>query len=263
VKQGLGVAAISYDAPQVLREFAARKHITYPLLSDPESVVITRFGLRQEQGQAYATSYVVDEGGTIRMKNQEESIVYRRTGASILLAEGGAPTGTGATQETPWFTVRVAPSNDVVGPGQRITLALDFDFKPGLHAYAPGPHSYRPLTIAFEPHDRVRLTPPAVFPKPTPYLFRPLNETVPVYQGAFRVLQDVVMNDVPVGWSQDLLDASADRFEPVELTGTLAYQVCSDTTCFPPGKLSLRVPLKLRPKDEIRAREQLRRPVGR
>jgi hypothetical protein len=106
----------------------------------------------------------------------------------------------------------------------------------------------------------VRSTPPATFPQPTPYLFRPLNETVPVYAGSFRVLQDVVMNDVPVGWAQELLDAAPDRFEPIALAGTLAYQVCSDTTCFPPATLPLKVTLKLRPKDEIRARPELRRP---
>jgi DsbC/DsbD-like thiol-disulfide interchange protein len=257
------VAGISYDSPTILREFAARRGITFPLLADPESSVITRFGLRQEHGQAYATSFVTDAEGVIRAKNQEESIVYRRTGASILLESGAAPAGTASAQTTPYFTLRVAPSNDVVGPGQRITLALDIALQPGLHAYAPGSHSYRPLSLSFDAHPRVRATPPAAFPEPTPYLFRPLNETVPVYAGSFRVLQDVVMNDVPVGWAQDLLDAGPDRFEPVVLTGALAYQVCSDTTCFPPGTLPLRVELKLRPKDEIRARPELRRPEAR
>jgi len=254
------VAAISYDSPVILREFAARRGITFPLLADSSSVVIARFGLRQEHGQAYATSFVVDASGVIRAKNQEESIVYRRTGASILLGSGAAPAGSASLQETPYFTLRATPSNDVVGPGQRITLALDFAFKPGLHAYAPGSHSYRPLSLSWDTHPRVRAAPPAVFPQPKAYLFRPLNETVPVYEGSFRVLQDVVMHDVPVGWAQDLLDATPDRFEPVVLNGSLAYQVCSDTTCYPPDTLALRVPLKLRPKDEIRARPELRRP---
>lgn len=254
------MAAVSYDAPVVLREFAARRGITFPLLADPTSVVIARFGLRQEFGQAYATTFVTDADGVIRAKNQEDSIVYRRTGASILLAAGAAPAGQANVQATPYFTLRTAPSNDVVGPGQRITLALDFELRPGLHAYAPGSHSYRPLSLALAPHPRVRTPPPASFPDPTPYLFRPLNETVPVHAGTFRVLQDVVMNDVPVGWAQELLDARPDRFEEVVLTGAVSYQVCSDTTCFPPGTLSLRVPLKLRPKDEIRARPELRRP---
>ena len=222
--------------------------------------MITRFGLRQEHGQAYATSFVTDADGVIRAKNQEESIVYRRTGASILLDAGAMPGGSASAATTPYFTLRTTPSNDVVGPGQRITLALDFEMQPGLHAYAPGPHSYRPLAVSWEAHPRVRSTPPATFPQATPYLFRPLNETVPVYAGRFRVLQDVVMNDVPVGWAQELLDATAERFEPVALAGSVAYQVCSDTTCYPPVTMPLSVGLKLRPKDEIRVRPELRRP---
>jgi DsbC/DsbD-like thiol-disulfide interchange protein len=167
----------------------------------------------------------------------------------------------GTSQETEYFTLRSAPSNEVVGPGQRFTLALDFDINEGLHAYAPGSHSYRPLTVRLDPHPRVGNFPKAVFPEPKPYVFRPLNETVPVYVGRFRVLQDVVMNDVPVGWGQEFLD-SPERYEPVVLEGTVEYQVCSDNVCFPPGRLPLRVELKLRPKDEVRARPELRRPSG-
>ncbi len=254
------MAAISYDAPAILREFAARRGITFPLLADPSSAVIARFGLRQEHGQAYATTFVTDAAGLIRGKEQEDSIVYRRTGASLLLGVGADPAGSASSLTSPYFALRVTPSNDVVGPGQRTTLALDFEMGPGLHAYAPGAHAYRPLSVAFDAHPRVQAFPPPRFPEPTPYLFRPLNETVPVYAGRFRVLQDVVMNDVPVGWSQELLDATADRLEPVALTGSLAYQVCSDTTCYPPVTMRLAVSLKLRPKDEIRARPELRRP---
>ena len=216
--------------------------------------------MRQEHGQAYATTFVTDAAGIIRGKEQEESIVYRRTGASILLESGGEPSGRASSTTTPHFTLRLTPSNDVVGPGQRITLALDFEMGPGLHAYAPGRHSYRPLSVSFDPHPGVRAFPPARLPEPTPYLFRPLNETVPVYAGRFRVLQDVVMNDVPVGWAQERLDAAPDRFEPIELKGSLAYQVCSDTTCYPPATTPLAVSLRLRPKDEVRARPELRRP---
>ena len=165
-------------------------------------------------------------------------------------------------QETPYFTLRSAPSNRIVGPGQRFTLALDFDLRDGLHAYAPGAHVYRPLTVRLDAHPRVASVPPAVFPEPKPYVFKPLNETVPTYQGRFRVLQDVVMKDVPVGWAQEFLDAP-DRYEPVVLTGAVEYQLCSDTTCYPPGQLRLRFELKLRPKDEVRARPELRRPVAR
>ena len=44
-EQGLGVAAISYDSVKVLSDFAQRKGITFPLLADDDSRVITQFGI--------------------------------------------------------------------------------------------------------------------------------------------------------------------------------------------------------------------------
>ena len=43
--QGLGVAAISYDTEAVLTEFSEKNGITFPLLSDDDSKVITEFGI--------------------------------------------------------------------------------------------------------------------------------------------------------------------------------------------------------------------------
>ena len=43
--QGIGVAAISYDSEEVLADFAQRRGITFPLLSDDDSEVITEFGI--------------------------------------------------------------------------------------------------------------------------------------------------------------------------------------------------------------------------
>ena len=43
--QGLGVAAISYDSEEVLADFSQRRGITFPLLSDDDSEVITEFGI--------------------------------------------------------------------------------------------------------------------------------------------------------------------------------------------------------------------------
>jgi peroxiredoxin len=43
--QGLGVAAISYDPVPILAEFATRRQITFPLLSDAGSATIKAFGI--------------------------------------------------------------------------------------------------------------------------------------------------------------------------------------------------------------------------
>ena len=45
--RGLGMAAISYDSPAVLAAFASREKIR-PLLSDPDSAVIRRYGILNE-----------------------------------------------------------------------------------------------------------------------------------------------------------------------------------------------------------------------
>ena len=42
---GLGLVAISYDSQDVLSEFAARRGITFPLLSDEDSAIIETFGI--------------------------------------------------------------------------------------------------------------------------------------------------------------------------------------------------------------------------
>jgi peroxiredoxin Q/BCP len=70
-KQGLGVAAISYDSVGALRSFADRQHITYPLLSDPDSKIIRTYDILNEAvkpgtptyGIPYPGGYVVDARG--------------------------------------------------------------------------------------------------------------------------------------------------------------------------------------------------------
>jgi peroxiredoxin len=41
---GIGAAAISYDSPEVLADFAERR-ITFPLVSDEGSETVTAFGI--------------------------------------------------------------------------------------------------------------------------------------------------------------------------------------------------------------------------
>ena len=41
--QGIGIAAISYDSEEVLSDFAERRGITFPLLADDDSAVITAY----------------------------------------------------------------------------------------------------------------------------------------------------------------------------------------------------------------------------
>ncbi len=150
---GLGVAAISYDSPAALHNFAERKGIHFPLLSDPDSKLIRELGILNEIvpkdspffGVPYPGSFVLDSSGVIRAKYFEDDYHERYTSAGILLHQFGLmPT---ETKEFMGKQLKVTASatNSVVAPGQRIVLALDIEMKPKTHVYAPGVETYIPI----------------------------------------------------------------------------------------------------------------------
>ena len=263
MKRGLGVAALSYDSPEVLKDFASRRHITYPLLSDPESKVIRGFGLLNDidypvgnfaHGVPYPGTFITDAKGVIQSKFFEKAYAERQT-ASAILAAAGAPATEGVTElKTPQFVLKTSASSGAAAPGQRVALILDFEMVKDMHAYAKGEHAYRPLTLSLDPNPLI--TPhEVILPKAVRYTFEPLKETVPVYVGSFRVLQDVTVSG-PSKEMQELLKAESPS---IEMTGTLTYQVCSHTLCYAPGKLAVKWMLRLVPLDRERAPEALRR----
>lgn len=242
-RQGLGVASLIPEPIEKLREFATRFGIRYPILSDAGSAYIRRLGLIDPDFKSdsvkdvpLAGSFLVDEHGIVRDKFFETTNTDRRTGGSILVL-GGAP-GTNSTEiRTDHFTLRTSQSNVDVAPGQRIALALDFDVEAKHHLYAIGEHSYRPLRLSFEPDPLLEVH-DIRWPEPRPYVFEPLKETVPIFEGRFRALVDLTLRyDLPPG--------SPER--SARIGATLDYQVCSDRVCYPPGKLALQWPLTLRP----------------
>ncbi len=93
----MGIAAVSYDSVEMLRNFAERKGLAYPLLSDPESKVIRAFGILNENfprdnawyGAPYPGTYILDERGVVKAKYFEDDHRERYTAASILFHELG------------------------------------------------------------------------------------------------------------------------------------------------------------------------------
>jgi hypothetical protein len=261
-QRGFGLAAISYDSAEVLRTFAARRKITFPLLSDPDSAVIKRFGIQNEadypvgdpaHGVPYPGTFVADAGGVVRAKFFEARYTDRRTAASYLVHAGESPAGAAVEANTNTFTLRTSLSNAAASPGQRLTLVIELDMKPGMHAYAPGASDYRPLRVRLDPQSLLTIHDP-VLPPSRPFVFPPLQETVPVFEGRFRVLQDVTL-----AGGKDLAEALKAPEPKLEVTGSLEYQVCSEERCYPPGSLPLRWTIALTPLDRERVPEAIRR----
>ena len=261
-KRGLGVAALSYDSVAILRDFATRRRITFPLLSDAESKVIRAFGILNEadyppgqmaHGVPYPGTFVTDARGFVRSKLFEKTYVERRTAASLLTLAGGTASDPSSSIETstPTFTVRVSSSNREAAPGQRLTLVLDFEVKPTMHVYAPGVQSYRPLRLRLDPQPLLTVHETAFSPS-RPYHFAPLHETVPVFEGSFRVTQDVTLAS-----GRDFAELLKTPDPKLDVTGAIEHQVCSDRVCYPPAVLPVHWTIRVLALDRERVPEAI------
>ena len=92
-KSGYAVAVITYDPVPVLAEFATRRQITFPLLSDAGSAVIKRYGLLNTTvdpanklfGYPFPGTFVVDRRGVVTSRFFEDTYQDRNTISSFLI----------------------------------------------------------------------------------------------------------------------------------------------------------------------------------
>jgi peroxiredoxin len=91
-KRGYRIAALSYDSPEILQNFTAKRHIAFTFLSDPKSEVVDLYKLRDPQyppgSKAYGVPrpiiFIVDKTGVIKAKLYEESFKVRPPLSAVL-----------------------------------------------------------------------------------------------------------------------------------------------------------------------------------
>jgi peroxiredoxin len=89
---GFSVVAISYDSVDVLKDFADKRKITFPLLSDPGSKTIKAYGLLNKEaagkaeGIAYPGTIVLDRDSMVRAKLFGEGFRDRHTARDLIEA---------------------------------------------------------------------------------------------------------------------------------------------------------------------------------
>ena len=89
---GLGVVAMTYDAPALQQAFVSRHGITYPMLSDVDATSVRALGILNTDYQpgdsAYGIPYpgvfVVDRDGVIRAKVFVEAYSTRVDAEGVL-----------------------------------------------------------------------------------------------------------------------------------------------------------------------------------
>ena len=133
------------------------------------------------------------------------------------------------SRSTPHLTFTATVSPGIIVPGARISIAVEVVPKKGMHVYAPGTQ-YRPVVIRLKGDAPLRVG-NSVYPKPTVYRFKPLNEDVLVYDAPFRLVVDVLAGDATA------LRAQLPGRNQMTIRGTLDYQACDDRICYLPASV--------------------------
>ena len=262
--RGYAVAALSYDSPAILKSFAERAKITYPLLSDPDSKVIKAFGILNESipvgnpfyGIPHPGTYMVDPSGKVISKYFEDDFTQRDTASSILVREFGATAGASHTSvETKHLSLSSSASASVVRSGQHIALTLDIELKTKMHVYAPGVQGgYRP--IEWPVKETAAVVPGAVaFPKSEILFLEAIGEKVPVYKGKVHIVREITIG------KDAALKALVSPTGEFTLEGEFKYQACDDRVCYIPSTIPLKWTFILESHDRQRVPEALRRNV--
>jgi AhpC/TSA family/Disulphide bond corrector protein DsbC len=243
-RRGIGLAAISYDAPATLKAFADARGITFPLLADQGSATIKRYNLLNSEatGQAagvpYPGTFVLNARGVVTSRSFEAAY-QERTSAAGILALGTAPGSGGGTTETAHLFVAAGASDARVAPGTRLALYLDVTPKPKMHVYAPEQKDVIPVSVKLDAGE-FRIHAPQ-FPRPETYFFKPLNETQLVYSKPFRIVQEITVALTPVARERARSAGS------IVITGALTYQACDDAICYMPVTVPVTWTVGLKP----------------
>lgn len=238
---------MSYDPIDVLASFAAKRGITYTLLSDEGSRVIRRLGLlnehlaeqaahyglqarEQQFGVPYPGTFVLDESGIIVEKRFEQSYRVRPAAVSLLEDSFGQAGHEAVRAQVDTLELRVAAwlGTPSYHPYQKLRLNFSIQIGDGLHIYGqPVPEGYTPLSVEIDPLETLE-SGPLELPEPSPFRIEELDEDYLIYGGTIR-------GALPFALLKNLGDTT--------IVLRVRYQACSDIACFPPQEVSLQLPL--------------------
>lgn len=251
--QGLGLAAISYDSRETLAAFAAKHGIAFPLLSDPGSITIRRWGMLNAEATGLAAgvphpgTFVIDTRGRVVSRAFEAEYQVRGTAAALASAAQAQPARAPKPAKQPrtvegrQLSVISSQSDLAAAPGTKLSLLVDVVPKPGMHVYAPEQTGgYIRIDLDLDEDAAFKPAKP-VFPKASDYRFEPLNETFKVFDAPFRIRQDITLALTPA------LRRRAAARDTLAITGTLRYQACDDQVCYRPDAIKVAWTVALQP----------------
>jgi Thiol:disulfide interchange protein DsbD, N-terminal len=118
---------------------------------------------------------------------------------------------------------------------------------PDVHVYAPGAQGYKPIKLVIDGRPELELK-PVMYPQSENLYLPAIKERVPVFEGAFRIDQDVKISSSAGFWGSIGKDGM-----PLTITGKLEYQACDKTICYLPTSVPVKWEVEVFPLDRVRA----------
>ena len=238
---GVRLYALSYDEHDALADYAEAHGTTFTLLSDPDSEVITSFGILNTlippddhpwYGLPFPGSYVIDADGIVVAKFFEHNFAIRPGPEQLLAAALGqefevpAPADDDAADRV---SVDVAIEGDRLPMGVTRQIVATFRVPEGQHLYSePVPDGLVAAAIELDDNDGILSYEP-VMPPTSPHTLSGSGDTLAVYEG------DVVLR-LPVAQNARNMQKDDDgRF--VTISGQVRWQACDDVECFLPESM--------------------------
>src|SRR5437899_186104 len=233
-------------------DFAKRHKIGFPILADPNSQVISSVNVLNPEakgmtkGMAQPGFFFIDESGVIREKYFEAKYTNRFTANNVIGKLFPELTQeVSQTIEAPHLRLTLSQSDRTVAPGSRASLIVEVELPPDVHVYSLGVKGYKPIQLVLHPSGGIEPA-PAIYPSSKTLYLQAIKEQVPVFEGKFRIAEDVTIPVSKVGAGVRAVLGSA---KTVSIAGELQYQACDATICYPPTSVPVKWELKVQPLD--------------
>lgn len=246
-RNGYGLVAVSYDKPEALKTFARQQALGFPLLSDPGSRIIRRFGLLDPavapDNPAYGVplhgSLLVDERGVVRARFFETGQGHA---AGVVLTR--LFTSAYNTHEKlvlhDHVRLRYSASTLSVRAGQRLELALEVLPKEEVALYADDVSGTR-VALSWEMDSSPAFEAGAVnYPQPSEMQIA--GNAAQMYRNPLELTRSLVLASKP-----QQLAAALDPSGDLVLNGTVKFQACRGEQCYSARTLPLRWRLQVPP----------------
>ena len=242
-----------------MKSFADRRKIEFPLLADPESKTLRAYEVLnseatgQYKGMARPGYFYIDTNGVIKEKFFEAKYRQRFSGNNIIgklfPALGDEVTD---NVQAPHLSIAVEQSDRTGFPGGRVTLTAEVQLPPEVHVYSPGVQGYKSIALVMDTAPGMEFTPVSYPPAKVLYL-PAIRERVPVFEGKFRLTQDLKISS-----AADFSNSLGTDGKTFTVAGKLEYQACDLKICYLPTSVPVRWQLQVLPLDRQRAPEAIR-----